>query len=146
MKQKRVIGTTIEAVRVEEEKLGRKLPESFIQWLLEYNGLNIEGVSIYPVQDKRDLRKTWESLSYNFQKGWADWLKNFNGSGMNFSHLLPFANFGTGDYYCFDYDNLSGSGEPAVVHWSHETGETEFRANDFSDFIRKVKSGEFDSD
>jgi len=144
MKRKRVIGTTIEAIRAEETKLGRVLPVSFVDWLLENNGTDIEGVHIYPVKDDRDVRKTWESISHNYENGWAGWLENFEEEDLDFDHLLPFANFGTGDCYCFDYSDTSG--EPAIARWSHETGKTEFRANGFIDFVDKVTEGEFDHD
>ena len=77
MKRHRVIGTTEEAINKEEDSLGRSLPNRFKQWLLQNNGIDIEDVHIYPVRDERDVRKTWESLAYNFNNGWAEWLENF---------------------------------------------------------------------
>lgn len=146
MKRPRVIGTTEEAIRREETSLNRTLPESFKLWLLKNNGLGIEGVHIYPVKDERDVRKTWESLSHNFENNWAGWLENFEEEDIEFSHLLPFADFGTGDYYCFDYSNIKENGECSIVRWSHETGETELRASNFGEFVEKVLAGEFDYD
>ena len=61
-KRKRVIGTTLESIKAEEAKLNRVLPSTFTNWLLQNNGLGIEDVSIFPVKDPRDVRKTWESL------------------------------------------------------------------------------------
>lgn len=146
MKKHRVIGTTEEAIKKEEDTLGRALPSSFKQWLLQNNGIDIEDVHIYPVRDDRDVRKTWESLAYNFTNGWITWLENFEGSGMEFEHLLPFADFGTGDYYCFDYSDGNIDSETPIVIWSHETGETEFRANDFGEFTEKAYAGTFAND
>jgi len=103
MRRPRTIGTTEAAIKKGEDFLKRKLPTSFRKWLLINNGLGIDGVNIYPVRDERDVRKTWASLSYNLNNGWAAWLENFEETEANFSHLLPFADFGTGDYYCFDY-------------------------------------------
>lgn len=146
MKRPRVLGTTEEAIDVEESLLRRELPRSFRVWLLENNGLDIAGVHIYPVRDERDIRKTWESLSYNLEKGWAAWLPNFEDEKIDLSYLLPFADYGTGDYYCFDYAAPCNGNERPVVRWSHETGETEFRAKDFTQFKDKVVSGEFGND
>jgi len=146
MKRKRVIGTTIEAINSEELKLGKKLPPSFSTWLIEHNGTNVEGIHIYPVLDPRDKRMTWESLSHNIANGWAAWLENFEDDDLSFEHLLPFANFGTGDYYCFDYANDGCGDEKVVVLWSHETGETSFRANNFEEFSVLVRSREFEYD
>jgi hypothetical protein len=59
-KHPRVIGTTEDALERAEKELQRVLPPSFRAWLLEKNGLwGLEGVHIFPVQDDRDLRKTW---------------------------------------------------------------------------------------
>ena len=136
----------MEAIRSEEEKLGKKLSPSFSVWLIEHNGTNIEGIHIFPVLDLRDKRMTWESLSHNVENEWAGWLEVHEDSEYEFDHLLPFANFGTGDYYCFDYSNLLSPDEPIIVHWSHETAETEFRAKDFNDFVIKAEHGEFEYD
>ncbi len=146
MKRHRIIGTTEEAIAREETALNRRLPMSFRAWLLENNGLDIEGVHIYPVRDERDIRKTWESLSYNLENGWAAWLENFEEEQIDFSHLLPFADYGTGDYYCFDYSVTEDGKEQPVVRWSHETGETEYRARDFFEFRQRVLAGDFEYD
>ena len=145
-KKKRIIGTTEAAIRRAETLLSRDFPIQFKNWLLEKNGLGIEGVHIYPVLDDRDPRKTWDSIVRNYENGWAAWLENFEDENLEFDHLLPFADFGTGDYYCFDYGDLNEDSEPKIVHWSHETGECNFRAKNFSEFTNKVKSGEFDYD
>jgi len=36
------------------------------------------------------------------------------------------------------------NGEPVIILWSHETGETEFAANDFAEFVDLVESGELE--
>jgi hypothetical protein len=125
-----------EALEIEESLLGRKLPRSFCDWLLENNGLDIGAVHIYPVRDERDTRKTWESLSYLLHNEWAESLTNFNRT--IYSHLLPFADFGTGDFYCFDYSVPVTNGERRVVLWSHETGGADLFAVDFKDFEQKI--------
>ena len=140
MSKQRIIGTIIEAIKAEELLIGKELPADFTEWLLENNGLDIEHVLIYPVKDNRDMRKTWESLSYNIENGWSDWIGNFEGE-LCFNHLLPFADFGTGDYYCFDYHNKSN-----VVIWKHESGEAESRAGSFTEFREKLTNGEYEYD
>ncbi|WP_414143106.1 SMI1/KNR4 family protein [Burkholderia cepacia] len=37
--------------------------------------------------------------------------------------------------YCFDYDRTAASREPAVVLWSHETGETTPVSDSFAAFL-----------
>jgi cell wall assembly regulator SMI1 len=152
-KHPRVIGTTTEAITRAENEIQRIFPPSFRTWLIENNGRDLEGVHIFPVQDDRDLRKTWNSIVREYRENWAVWLDNFenyeyeeNERKPCFGLLLPFANFGTGDFYCFDYSQPSMNGEYAIVWWSHETGETEFRASTFKEFVRKEREGEFDYD
>jgi hypothetical protein len=145
-KRSRVFGTTEEAIAKAEAALGRKFPPSFRAWLLENNGHNIEGVSVFPVMDPRDPRMTWDSIDRQFRDCWTSWLSNFDDEGRDFTHLLPFADYGTGDYYCFDYSRSDSHGETPVVRWSHETGDTDNRAESFSEFAIKVKAGEFDDD
>jgi cell wall assembly regulator SMI1 len=142
-KRSRVIGTTEEAVRRAEEALNRTFPPSFRQWILQNNGRDLDGVTIFPVLDDRDPRKTWDSIDRNFRESWARWLANFEDEDHDFSNLLPFGDYGTGDYYCFDYAQPAGAGEVAVVRWSHETGEADFRAETFASFVRRLLEGEF---
>jgi len=47
----RVFGTTEDAITKAEAALGRVFPPSFRAWLLQNNGRNIEGVTIFPVMD-----------------------------------------------------------------------------------------------
>ncbi len=101
---------------------------------------------IFPVRDDRDLRKTWNSIVREYNENWQKWLENFEEGEIKTDYLLPFANFGTGDFYCFDYEDCLSDGECPVVWWSHETGETEHRAASFTEFVEKVRTGEFDYD
>ena len=142
----RTIGTTEDSVARAERELGRRLPPSFRRWLIENNGLGLGSVHIYPVLDDRDPRKTWDSIVRNFKVGWEAWLEIFETERDAFADLLPFADFGTGDYYCLDYSKLGDTGEPVVVLWSHETGECEDRGESFEDFARRLQAGEFASD
>ena len=145
-KRPRVFGTTVDAIAKAESALDRTFPPSFREWLLQNNGHGIEGVTIFPVLDQRDPRMTWDSIDRRFREGWAQWLGNFADEERDFTHLLPFADYGTGDYYCFDYSRINSSGEAPVVRWSHETGETYDRAISFADFITKVRNGAYDYD
>ncbi|MHA7680720.1 SMI1/KNR4 family protein [Cupriavidus sp. PET2-C1] len=135
MSKARVIGTSIDAIRAAETELGRTLPKSFSDWLLVNNGRSLGALTVFPVFDSRDPRKTWESIVRHFNEGWKEWLDNFGDTSIDFSQLLPFAEFGTGDYYCFDYAKLGGAGEPVVVRWSHETGETVQDSDSFASFL-----------
>ncbi|MFT5220005.1 MAG: hypothetical protein ACI87H_002145 [Gammaproteobacteria bacterium] len=139
MSRSRIIGTVEEALRIEESLLGRKLPQSFRDWLLENNGADLRNVHIFPVRDERDTRKTWESLSYLLRNEWAEALKQFKQT--TFSHLLPFADVGTIDYYCFDYSVPKKMSEQPVALWSRETGETNLCADNFRSFVQKIQDG-----
>ncbi len=148
-KRPRVFGTTEQAITIAEESVNFRFPPSFRSWLLENNGLDLQGIdSIYPVYDERDPRSTSDSIVRNYQVGWAQWINNFEGYGepFNFEHLLPFAEVGNGDCYCFDYSRLEADGETPIVLWSHETGETDDRATTFSEFVEKAGDGKYDSD
>lgn len=134
----RITGTVEEALKVEEARLNRALPVSFKSWLLEHNGSDMEGIHIYPVRDERDTRKTWESLAYNLNHEWAEGLCNFAATGADYSQLLPFADYGTADYFCFDYSVAEKNGETPVVIWSRKTGEIGFYAKDFTEFKEKI--------
>lgn len=135
MTKARVIGTTVAAINAAETELARTLPKSFSEWLLSNNGKALGALVVFPVFDARDPRKTWESIVRHFKEDWQEWRDNFSGSAIDFSQLLPFAEFGTGDYYCFYYKNLGDAGEPVVVLWSHETGETSVVADSFAAFL-----------
>ena len=113
---------------------------------MKNNAKSIEGVHVYPVLDDRDPRMTWDSIVRNFRVAWAEWLENFADEEIAFDHLLPFADFGTGDYYCFDYSRIAANGECPIVRWSHETGECERRAGSFDEFEARVKAGDFEYD
>ena len=145
-KHARIIGTTTDAIKKAEKELGFSFPPSYQQWLLANNGLGVEGVNIFPVLDERDVRKTSDSIVREYRVNWLAWLENFEGEEIGFEHLLPFADFGACDYYCFDYSKFASEGEVPVVHWSHETGETENRGESFEDFLGKLKHGNFEFD
>ena len=139
----RVIGTTDLAISKAETELGFQLPSTFREWLKENNGRSIEDVTIFPVFDERDPRKTWDSIVRNCNTNWKPWLDNF-GPDHDFSHLLPFGEFGSGDYFCFDFSQTSANGEPIITLWSHETGEAEFVANNFAEFVDLIESGKLE--
>ncbi|WP_052572782.1 SMI1/KNR4 family protein [Haloferula sp. BvORR071] len=145
-KHKRVIGTTPEAIARAEQQLGRSLPKSFREWLLANNGLGLGSISIFPVQDDRDVRKTWASIVQNYQNGWEAWLEIYEDERDALSSLLPFAEFSTGDYYCFDYSRVGLHGEPPVVLWSHESENLEPRGEWFVEFKERLLKGEFEYD
>ena len=145
-KRLRVIGTTNDAITEAEAKLNFKFSASFRNWLVHNNGLGFESISIFPVFDERDPRKIWDSIVRNYNENWLAWLENFEGEDLRLEHLLPFAEFGTGDYYCFDYSKIELNGESPVVLWSHETGETVFRCKNFEEFLEKLKHSHFEFD
>ena len=142
----RVIGTTPDAIARAEVELGRSLPQSFRSWLLANNGLGLDSVSVFPVLDERDKRKTWDSIVRQNEL-WRSYCGNvFPGEAARFRHLTPFADFGTGDYYCFDYENLGEEAEAKVVHWSHETGATSPRGASFIAFAQELAEGQYEHD
>lgn len=135
MSKTRVIGTTLDAIASAEQALNRTLPASFSQWLLVNNGRSLGGLVIFPVFDSRAPSKTWDSIVRNYTAGWKAWLETFTHLPAHLAQLLPFAEFGTGDYYCFDYAEPGASGEPVVVLWEHETGSTRRAADDFQQWL-----------
>lgn len=135
MGKARVIGTTIEAIRSAETALERTLPGSFVEWLLDHNGKALGALEVFPVFDARDPRKTWESIVRHFEGGWQACQDNVCADPAGFSRWLPFAQFGTGDYYCFDYAVPGQAAEPVVVLWSHETGRTTVVADSYGAFL-----------
>lgn len=134
MSKNKSIGTSQAAIAAAEQALGRTLPASYVQWLLVNNGRALGALSVFPVYDEANARKTWESIARHYNTSWQEWLEHVDG-GNDASTLLPFAQFGTGDYYCFDYAQTGPSGEPVVVLWSHETGATSTVAPDFASFL-----------
>lgn len=140
-KHPRVIGTTIEAIEKAEQELGFLFSPSYREWLIANNGKSIEDIRIFPIFDDRDPRKTWDSIVRNYNENWLAWLENFD-QDTDFSTLLPFGEFGTGDYFCFDFLDIAEGNEPIVVLWSHETGDTEFAAKNFAEFVNLVEAQE----
>lgn len=135
MGKTRVVGTTIDAIQAAEAELGQALPKSFVDWILKNNSISIGALNIFPIFDSRDPRKTWESITHHFNKDWREWQDNFSDEPIDLSSLIPFAEFGTGDYYCFDYETFGDSEEPVIVLWSHETGRATQVADSFATFL-----------
>jgi hypothetical protein len=144
-KPQRVIGTTEEALARAESQLPHPLPRSFRDWLKQNNGLGLDGVSVFPVLDDRDPRKTWDSIVRQYGQ-WKSYAEEIEAPADLLPLLLPFASYGTGDYYCFLYSSNAGTHQPVVVRWSHETGETNPRAESFPHFVEKLAAGEFEDD
>ena len=142
-KRRRIIGTTPSCIKDAEKQLGFVFPPSFRAWLLENNGMHLNSVSIFPVFDPRDPRKTADSIVREYTGNWQGWLRDVIIDADEFTFLLPFGSFGTGDYYCFDCRCAGASGEMPVVLWNHETLQCEYRASDFATFVESLVSGEF---
>ncbi len=142
----RVIGTTEESVIAAEQELKRRFPPSYRDWVLKNNGKNIEVVDLFPVFDPRDPRKTRDSIVQNYQGNWQDWLGNVAEWGFDSSMLLPIGTYSNGDYCCLDYAQVGEDGEVPILLWSHETGDTEVRAENFFQFLKKLDNGDFDND
>lgn len=145
-KHARVIGTTDEAIARAEAETGFRFPLSFREWLLNNNGLGIEGIRVFPVFDERDPRKTWDSIVREHKGARSFWADVFADDGRSFNDLLAFAEFGTGDYYCFDYSAPTEPSESLIVLVSHETGDRSARASTFAEFAAKAASGAFEDD
>ncbi|MDN2712543.1 SMI1/KNR4 family protein [Janthinobacterium sp. SUN118] len=135
MRKNTSIGTTPAAIAAAEQALGRTLPASYVQWLLANNGRALGALCVFPVYDAANARKTWESIERHYRADWREWLEKVGGNANDADSLLPFAQFGTGDYYCFNYAQTGSAGEPVVVLWSHETGAATTVAPDFAAFL-----------
>lgn len=140
-KKSRIIGTTDGAITKAEDALKRRFPESFRRWLLQNNGTSIEDVTIFPVYDERDPRKTWDSIVRNYESNWLKWIAVL-GRSSNSSHLLPFGEFGTGDYFCFDFSSEHNESEREIVLWRHDENSTKPIAKNFDDFVQMLKNGQ----
>jgi hypothetical protein len=57
-----------------------------------------------------------------------------------------FAEFGTGDAYCFDYRQPSPQTDPPVVRWSNESGECVPRSTSFTEFLQQALAGALEED
>lgn len=145
-KRARAIGTSPAAIERAEAELCLTLPASFRDWLIENNGLGIEDISVFPIFDDRDPRKTWSSIVRESRIAQDYWADAFASHEEPFGDLLAFASFGTGDYYCFDYSAPTEAGEYMIVLVSHETGERSQRARTFAEFVTKASAGEFAHD
>ncbi len=148
-KTPRVIGTTEKAIAKAEAETGFRFPPSFRAWVIENNGLEIDGIhKTYPVFDERSWQKTSYSITKHFQDTWAEWIEIFEeyGEPFDFSHLFPFAEAKNGDCYCFDFSRKQNDGETPIVIWFHDDGETEVRAESFAEFVEKAKNGDFKFD
>lgn len=143
MKKIRIIGTSMHEISTTESIIGFSLPNDFISWLLINNGKDLGRFRIFPVFDARDPRKTWDSIDRNWKTSWIDWLSHFDDGDKSKSELLPFADFGTGDYICFDYSKESEDGKFMVAVWSHETNNRKYIANSFSEFIELIPTYDF---
>ena len=144
-KPQRVIGTTEEALARAESQLPHPLPSSFRDWLKQNNGLGLDGVSVFPVLDDRDPRKTWDSIVRQYDQ-WKSYAEDIETPSDLIAVLLPFAAYGTGDFYCFHHASAEEKCEPTVVRWSHETGKVDPRADSFAQFVEKLAAGEFEDD
>jgi hypothetical protein len=142
MKRHRTVGTTEAAIERAETALGLTLPASFRRWLLENNGRGVAHAEVFPVLDDRDRRKTWDSIVRQFEL-WKSLLEDYGEEIPD--RVLPFASFGTGDYYCFVLQ-CESSEEAPVYLWSHETCSLAFRAESFSAFVQRAESGEYEFD
>jgi hypothetical protein len=135
-KKNRSIGTTPDVIGVAEERLGRRLPKSFSDWLMQHNGSR----DIFPVPDERNPRTLAGNIFHEREQLGA-WLRD---KGQDVGLLLPVASVGDGDLWCVDLGRVGADGEAPIVRWSHETGERHDEANTFAQFIQKRDAGELD--
>src|SRR5450830_48924 len=88
MSKNKSIGTSQAAIAAAEQALGRTLPAFYVQWLLLNNGRALGALSVFPVYDETNARKTWESIARHYNTSWQEWLENVDG-GNDASTLLP---------------------------------------------------------
>jgi hypothetical protein len=148
-KRLKIIGTNPVAISETETDLGFRFSPSFREWIIENNGAQIAGIhKIYPVFDRFRPVATGISLNSFYREGWLQWVAVIADSGgpSDFGHLLPFGEAANGDCYCFDYSRQRSDGETPIVLWSHDTGETQDRAETFVGFVRKAENGDYKFD
>ncbi|MBS2029762.1 MAG: SMI1/KNR4 family protein [Deltaproteobacteria bacterium] len=139
-KRHRVLGTTPEALRRAEEKLGHRFPPSFSAWLLIHNGT----LDVFPVLDERAPRTLTGNIIQE-RDALHSYVQNcLSHTPPDVAALLPVAAVGDGDWWCFDFSARRADAEAPIVRFSHETGDCEFVAESFEAFLEARDSGELD--
>ena len=139
-KYRRIIGTTRVFIEREEKQLGRKLPTDFVNWIMENNTRSLGGLTIHPIRDDRNLRQSWDSIAKVYEK----WSNNDSIPEQVRNSKIPFADYGTGDVFCFD--SSPDAENSAIFLWPHEHDDTLKFVNCFSEFIDIVEANLLDDE
>jgi hypothetical protein len=113
--------------------MGVKLPDTYRTAMMNQNGGSIicsgETWTLHPIWDKSEKKRLKRTANDVVREtavmaSWTGWPNN----------AVCIAGNGTGDALIFFSD--SNSCVPVVYRWSHETGQTEKMASDFSKLQR----------
>lgn len=128
--------TTVEQVRKTEEKLGRKLPSTYVGRMLEENGGIVEtetdNWSLHPLFDDSDrtrLKRTCNDVILETRQA-ASWVGFPDGA-------IAIAANGAGDMLLFLAATEPGRFDAKVIAWDHETGTLTVVAEDFTELRKR---------
>ncbi|ODS37091.1 MAG: hypothetical protein A7316_02185 [Candidatus Altiarchaeales archaeon WOR_SM1_86-2] len=108
-------GANIEEIKEAEKILGVKLPESYKRFLQDFNGGGIGHFVICGIgEDHPDYQ------GMNIVKLTLELRNDYRPNYYIPNNLIPFYDYGNGDYDCFDTNKFE-EGECPVVVWNHET-------------------------
>jgi len=115
-------------IELEENELKTSLPNSFKQFLMQYNGAKLyNNYQIFGVYNPKDPKKSWDSiLRQNKQEVKCLGLR---------SSLIIFCKDDYGNAICFDTEDVSIEGEYGVVFVDHESGIETKVADSFYDWV-----------
>jgi len=116
---------TEEEVKNVEEKLGIRLPPSYVKYQLQYSDVVFGTYEPYQLFEDGSFTDLIKSVDEAREHGLP-------------VHLLPFLE-DNGDYFCFDL--LSTAPEYQVRYWSHN-GATEAKWENFLEWVEKCWIGE----
>ncbi|WP_066172580.1 SMI1/KNR4 family protein [Bacillus marinisedimentorum] len=117
-------GAKEEDIKAAEEKLGAAFPEQYRELCKLVNNAEIGEWILYPIKDKRNLKKTWDDVVRQNTLAREEGISE---------HLIVIADDGSGDRLCFKATN--GQMGNILYIWDHETEEIEEYAPDLKQFI-----------
>lgn len=113
-----------------ENRIKLKLPNDYINFLGLSNGLQLYNTSVYGINNPNlDLLEAFEFEHYNTENP-------------IYYHLIPFAQDGGGNHYCFDTTKMDVN-SAQIIFWQHDYSYTEIEKPEvtnlsFTDWVKEV--------
>ena len=120
----RKIGVDETDIKVTEDKLGAVFPEQYKELFKLVNNAEIGEWTLYPINDHRNPKKTWDDVVRQNTEVREDDLSK---------DLIAIGDDGSGDKLCFKVNN--GRMENEIYIWYHEVVELEEYAPNLKEFI-----------